>query len=69
MIIAKEYCDRCGKEVNSEPLNMKLFPIICKSARNYFRFRDNPVYAEKTRMVCEDCLNEFMNWWNSGRGA
>ena len=63
MTITKEYCDRCGKQVDSEPLNCKLLPIICRSPKRYIRFRDKPGYIETTHMVCEDCMNGFIKWW------
>lgn len=65
MTITKEYCDRCGKEVESEPLRMALFPIICRSPKCYIRFRERLDYTEKTKMVCEKCLEEFWTWWKN----
>ena len=64
MIITKEYCDRCGKEVKSGPLDQKLFPIICRSGKAYIRFRQKLAFTEETKMVCEECLKDFHAWWN-----
>lgn len=64
MKVTKEYCDKCGKEVKGRPWVQKLFPIICKSPRHYLCFRDNLVYSETTKEICEECYKEFLKWWN-----
>jgi DNA-directed RNA polymerase subunit RPC12/RpoP len=66
MIITKEYCDRCGKEVKSGPLDAKLFYIKCKSQRSFIYFRDNLAYSETLKEVCENCISEFWDWWKQG---
>ena len=63
MTITKEYCDRCGKEVESGPLDQKLFTIIWKSPKHYICFRDHMSFRETAKMVCEDCLKELWVWW------
>ena len=63
MTITKEYCDRCGKEVESGPLDQKLFAIMCRSPQYHIRFRDKFGYSETTKMVCENCMKEFWKWW------
>ena len=65
MTITKEYCDRCGKEVESGPLDHKLFSIICRSPRYHIRFRDNFDYSETTKMICENCMKDFWKWWKA----
>ena len=64
MIITREYCDRCGKEVESSPLERKLVPIICRTVKYRICFSDRSDTIEKTRMVCDDCIKEFRNWWS-----
>lgn len=63
MTVTKEYCDRCGEEVKSEPLSYKLFPIRHYSQKNYIRFSKRLNYTEQTYMVCEKCLRDFWKWW------
>lgn len=63
MTITKEYCDRCGKEVKSNPVSPRLFPIICKSPKGYIRFRESPTYSESNHVVCKECLEDFWAWW------
>ena len=65
MTVTKEFCDRCGKEVKNEALEMKLFPIILKEPKAYLRFRSKIDWSETTKMICEDCLRELIEWWEN----
>lgn len=64
MIITREYCDRCGKEVERDPLDRKMFPIICRTVKHGICFSDRVDTIETTKMVCDDCIKEFRNWWS-----
>ncbi len=66
MTITKEYCDRCGKEVKSGPLDRALFPIICKSPKYHIRFSENYDYCERSRMICKECMKDYWDWWKKG---
>lgn len=71
MQIVTEYCDRCKKEINNDPLKHKLFPIICKKPKAYIRFTtvSEGMYCETRREVCQDCLKDFKKWWDGGEAC
>jgi len=65
MQVTKEYCDKCGKEIDNGPLENRSFPIIYGRQKGLIRFRDRVNYIETTKTVCEKCLKQFLEWWNS----
>ena len=70
MRITKEYCDRCGREVtNNKPLSQNLYKLVCRTPKyGFLHFRERSEFYEKTELVCEDCLKEFLVWWKRTKG-
>ena len=67
MIQTREFCDRCGKEVNSLPLSRGLIRIFVRKQTVKLFFPQEIGFHEEPHEICLGCLRSLNEWFDSGK--
>lgn len=62
-IIEEYHCDRCGKELDKQPLFYTQRLSLLTRQFSLRKLSD----SWETVDLCDDCKKELINWWNGGK--
>ena len=59
----RKFCDRCGKEINTNPMMQCQNPLFEITIKQLYPQGIMPID------LCEDCSKKFVEWVNDGEGT